>query len=514
MEQVSLPVYGLHGESHAAPMDTLVSYWAALGAGARGITAGLQMTNDGYLVCCPGNTLTQNSGSPYLVSNISWQELRNFDAGANFRSVVLDADNQPGGEQGEETPWAGGTPGKPRLSYPGFEEVLRLFGRRCQLMFLITDEVSLKHSEAIAIKAIEEITAFGLEQRVIAAASGQVCRLIKERSPYTPLAFIAQPGKSLSANVKEALEIKARYLYTTIEDVSHELHAGIDTGGLEFLLTSNTMPYAPTAAVYGELVQCKNVGALVMRSVDRTVQLGLPPALVLADDFAGTEIDRETWACGYSHANTDTTLSQDDGFIISIKEGGTYSGGAAVTLLPIVGSFDARVDFRVDNPHQATTFELACIGIDPGYHHIDNSNLDSRSVNLTFDVHGAPPYASSERDEDDGFRIGWNNGFNLARIGEDWQADSVNMFNKYGRDVGSGDKDNPTGTLRLQRNGTVFNSYYKDKYNKEWVCSGTALVGNLGSDVFLRLAAKHWTKKEKTPPANRIVFTHFRLYQP
>lgn len=51
MKQLNLPVYGLHGESHAAPMDTLVSYWAALGEGAEGIAAGLQMTGDGCLVC-------------------------------------------------------------------------------------------------------------------------------------------------------------------------------------------------------------------------------------------------------------------------------------------------------------------------------------------------------------------------------------------------------------------------------------------------------------------------------
>ena len=166
---------------------------------------------------------------------------------------------------------------------------------------------------------------------------------------------------------------------------------------------------------------------------------------------------------------------------------------------------------RVENPCAGTTFELAAIGIDPGYFNIDNPT-NARKVNLTFDVHGAPPYASSERDEDDGFRIGWNNCYNLTRIDNDWRARSANMYNKYSRDVGYARQDSPSGSLRLTRNGSIFNAYYKDKFNPTWVCSGSALVPNLGEDVYIRLAAKHWQKGD-IPPANTIVFKNFRLYQ-
>jgi len=155
---------------------------------------------------------------------------------------------------------------------------------------------------------------------------------------------------------------------------------------------------------------------------------------------------------------------------------------------------------------------MAAICIDPGYHHMNNADLDTRSVNLTFDVHGAPPYASSERDEDDGFRCGWNNGFNLTKVDPDWVAASVNMYNKYGRDVGNGAADNPDGSLRLIRNGPVFSTYYRDKYNSAWVCSGTMLVQNMAADAYIRLAAKHW-EKGGTPPANSVRFYRFKLYQ-
>jgi hypothetical protein len=238
-----------------------------------------------------------------------------------------------------------------------------------------------------------------------------------------------------------------------------------------------------------------------------------PSAQVLADTFDGTTIDRSIWTCGYSHQNQDTQISLCNGLTITIKEGGSYSGGAAVTLLPVHGRFDARVDFHVANPHQGTTFEMAAIGIDPGYFHIDNSDLNSRNVNLTFDVHGAPPYASSERDENDGFRLGWNNGYNLTKFDSNWEAASVNMYNKYSRDVGNGASDNPAGTLRLVRNGSVFNAYSKDKYNKAWVCTGSELVSNLGPDIHLRLAAKHWNKGGRSAPHNQVTFTNFRLLQ-
>jgi hypothetical protein len=282
---------------------------------------------------------------------------------------------------------------------------------------------------------------------------------------------------------------------------------------IKLLLSSEKAPLAPTPAQFAKVVELKALTGLCFRSVEACVEMVTPPAEVLADDFAGTRIDRTTWSCGYSHQNQDTQISQCDGLTITIKQGGAYSGGAAVTRLPIHGRFDARVDFHVAHPHQGTTFEMAAIGIDPGYFHIDNTDLNSRKVSLTFDVHGAPPYASSERDEDDGFRLGWNNGYNLTKFDPDWAAASVNMYNKYSRDVGDGAKDNPAGSLRLVRHGSVFNAYYKDKYNQEWVCTGAELIPNLGPDIHLRLAAKHWNKGGRPAPHNQVIFSNFRVFQ-
>ena len=158
--------------------------------------------------------------------------------------------------------------------------------------------------------------------------------------------------------------------------------------------------------------------------------------------------------------------------------------------------------FEVANPEQGTTFELAAVHVDAGY----------RPTNLTFDVHGAPPYASSERDENDGFRIGWNNGPALTRW-VDNEPQSSNLYNCYGRDVGYAKADNPRGQLRLTRCGQIFNAYYTDRAHDGWVLCGSVPVPALADSLFLRLGAKHWPKGGGAPPTNKFRFAGFELRQ-
>lgn len=506
---MAIPVLGLSGESHAAPADTLISYWAALGTGAQGIVASLQMTRDEIVVCCPSEEISDGD-CLVNVSKITAKELHKIDAGASFRSTVLGTDNQPTGEKGKDTPWAGIGLKKAALYYPQIDEVLRLFGRRTDLMLLINEKQKGSYTRSIAERALNRLTEFGLAQRVTLIVDQEICAHIRALFPTTPLALLADPDKLFQDNLALAEGIGAEFLSIDIENVPKDVSGIRD---VKLLLTSKKMIFAPKPNTFAAIAHRNDVAGLLMRSVDRTVALTTPLALILSDDFSDTEINQELWACGYSHSNQDTTVRQENGFVIDMKEGGSYSGGSTVTLLPIHDRFDSQVDFFVEHPQQGTTFEIAAIGIDPGYFHINNKDLDSRTVNLTFDVHGAPPYASCERDEDDGFRIGWNNGYNLTKVDKNWKAASVNMYNKYGRDVGNGEADNPAGTLRLIRNDAVFAAFYKDKYNQEWVCSGAALVPNLGPDVHIRLGAKHWGKGGRNPPWNRVVFSRFRLFQ-
>ncbi len=513
MENTRLAVYGLHGSSHTAPADTMVAYRAAMGAGGNGFVAGLHLNKSGSAVCCPSATLARSAGESLAVLELSDEELRAYDAGAGFQSTVLDDQYQPTGEKGSNYPWAG-IPGKvPHLYHPQLSEVLQMFGRRTKIFLNMQEDQGQAAAAALIGKTLEILQAFGLTSRVTIIAPKSLCAQVRQQSTEISLALAAPAGQSLEQALADCMSHHADYLQADFATVSEAAGNKATILPVKLLLSSLKAPMAPTPGQLAKVMGLKSLAGLCFCSVESCVELITPPAQVLADSFAGTSINRDIWTCGYSHQNQDTQISQNNGFCITIREGGSYSGGAAVTLLPVHGRFDARVDFHVAHPHQGTTFEMAAIGIDPGYFHIDNTDLNSRNVNLTFDVHGAPPYASSERDEDDGFRLGWNNGYNLTKFDADWQAASVNMYNKYSRDVGNGAIDNPNGTLRLVRSGSVFNAYSKDKYNKAWVCTGSELVPSLGQDIHLRLAAKHWNKGGKPAPHNQVTFSNFRLFQ-
>jgi hypothetical protein len=514
MRNQKLHIFGLNGNAHTAPMDTMVAYWAAMGAGGTGFIAGLHLNKSESVVCCPSATLQSRDGESMDVLDLTDEQIRRYDAGAAFQSIVLDADYQPTGDMGKNHPWKGNPKKGDHLYHPRLVEVLRMFGRRTHLLLMMQADQGEQAANTLVEQTLKDLQSFGLAQRVTIIAPEALCSKIREKSTGTPLALIAPSDQSIEKSIQACKPVKADYLFASIESVIDQTGTLTDMLlPVKLLLSSAKTPVAPTPGQLAEMMGLNALAGLCFRSVESCLEMVTPPAQVLADNFEGTAIDRTIWTCGYSHQNQDTQISQCDGLTIEIKQGGSYSGGAAVTLLPIHGRFDARVDFHVAHPHQGTTFEMAAIGIDPGYFHIDNTDLNSRTVNLTFDVHGAPPYASSERDEDDGFRLGWNNGYNLTKVDADWTAASVNMYNKYSRDVGNGAVDNPTGTLRLVRSGSVFNAYCKDKYNDEWVCTGSELIPNLGPDIHLRLAAKHWNKGGKQAPHNQVTFFNFRVFQ-
>jgi hypothetical protein len=101
---LSLDIFGLHGSSHTAPRDTMVAYWAAMGAGGDGFVAGLQLSKSGSAVCCPAADLRNRNGESIAVLDFSDEALRDLDAGARFRSTVLDAEYQPTGGTGSDFP--------------------------------------------------------------------------------------------------------------------------------------------------------------------------------------------------------------------------------------------------------------------------------------------------------------------------------------------------------------------------------------------------------------------------
>lgn len=481
------------GDAVCAPENTLVAYWAALGGGADGLVVPVQLTADGRAVCV--RDLAASTGASEGVGDLRWREVRAVDAGSRYQRPYLDEQHQPTGEVGGDTPWVGHNKFD-ALYHPELAEVLRLFGRRTSLMLWL-QAGDAQGGEALVDGVVESVNGFGLGDRIVFAGSADVVGLVRQRAEGCRVALVVEEPGSVAGIEPDFLIVPAAKL------------AGVAAGGGPGLLAY--CEPAPSPEAYATLTGGAVVAGFVVSGVLETAGLRSPAGLVASDDFGGDDIDRGLWVVGQSKDNEDTEYGQQDGkFTIEIREGGDYSGAALLTAYPIHGDFDARVSFTVANPQQGTTFELAAIEVDPGYY---------GKINLTFDVHGAPPYASSERDENDGFRMGWNNGPGLIKnvqVGEkpwDTEAQSDNAYNKYSRDVGDGSAENPSGRLRLVRRGDVFAAYYIDGHNRDWVLSGTALVPTLATDVFLRLGAKHWRKRGKTPPYNKIEFSKFRLYQ-
>jgi glycerophosphoryl diester phosphodiesterase len=513
------------GESLSAPEDTMPAYWGAIGAGADGLALGVQLTSDNVPVCCRNATLAETTGDERRVGEVAAAELRRLDAGAKFRSTELDVENQPTGT-GDDTPWVGHGKKGDALYHPELGEVLLNFSRRtAMLIHIITPRRErAARRQALVDAVLVQLTRFGLTQSAIVTGDADVLRLVRKASPETPAALVlARQDDELKTLLKE---LDPSYLLIDAESIARRQKKDVEfdsafvkalgKGKLLAIITSTKMPFALSPDYFLALSGQDWVAGFVCRAVRETNAMRRPQHLVVSDDFKGKNINRTFWTMGYSKLNQDTEIRHSDGLSIKIRAGGEYSGAAALTTYSIRGDFDAQVSFTVASPAQGTTFELAAIQIDPGYHNTDNSKINRDNANLTFDVHGAPPYASSERDEDDGFRIGWNNGPAVMRIvekGHSIESQSVNAYNKYSRDVGDGAQDNPSGRLRLVRCGDVFNAYYTDKHNRQWVLSGSASVPTLCRDIFLRLGAKHWPKGGRVPPPNQIDFQSFRLYQ-
>lgn len=231
------------------------------------------------------------------------------------------------------------------------------------------------------------------------------------------------------------------------------------------------------------------------------------------DDFCGPDLDPR-WVGGYFNRSNEVDMSVRDGLRFSFVEGIEYASAGVVTRETLVGDFEAEVHFSVSNPAQGCTFELAAIQVTPpATGTLRPGALDD--AYRVFNVHGAPPYVSSEFDENDGWRIGWNLGDRQGgrNAQGDWVAD--NTDNRYGRSTGGPVVGGAQGWLRLSRSGgDLWLASGRVLETDPWNPAGKKLTERLSGPVYLRLVAKHWVKRRigaRVAPANEVVLTHFRL---
>jgi hypothetical protein len=484
------------GESLCAPADTLPAYWGALGAGADGLALTVQCSKDGKIVCTASDRLGDGK-SGKAVDALSGAEIRKVDAGARFRSQAVDGRLRAKGRPGRETPWAGHPGKRDALYHPELDEVLRHFGRRARLLVRLKPAGGGAAERArlgkLVLEVLDRHAVFG---RTLLAGDAETIAGLG--NPPVDMCLLAE-GVAPAEALKRAARAKAGAVVATVAAARDVERLG--ESGIKIIASPPPQSFAFEPSLYRALAGKAAVAGILVRGVTEMQAVAHRHGLVVQDSFAGQRLNADLWTLGHSRNNHDTKIRVDDGLRIDI-EGEEYSGASAFSNFSINGDFDARMNFEVANPEQGTTFELAALHVDAGY----------RPTNLTFDVHGAPPYASSERDENDGFRIGWNNGPALTRwIGNEPQ--SSNLYNCYGRDVGLAGADSPSGRLRLMRHGQIFNAYYIDRANEGWILSGSVAVPALGDAVFLRLGAKHWPKGGREPPTNHFRFSDFELRQ-
>lgn len=231
------------------------------------------------------------------------------------------------------------------------------------------------------------------------------------------------------------------------------------------------------------------------------------------DDFDGPELSTR-WFGGHLNGSAEVSLWIQQGLRWRFTEGREYASAGVVTREPLSGDFEAELRFEVANPAPGTTFELAAIQVSPPPQ-TELPPVQFSSAHRVFNVHGAPPYVSSEFDEDDGWRIGWNLGSRQGgwNAHGDWQAD--NADNKYGHDVDGPHGGLTTGWLALARHdGIYWSSRGRRADSGAWRQTGSHQNGLLAGPIHLRIAAKHWVKHAEqmtVAPPNSIVITHFTL---
>ncbi len=235
------------------------------------------------------------------------------------------------------------------------------------------------------------------------------------------------------------------------------------------------------------------------------------------DELSGPGLS-EHWTGGHCNESREAQMQlKDDGLHIEFDEGREYASAGLLTREPLVGDFDARVRFHVARPGPGTTFELAALTVDPPRQSaLDPEQANAFTRSRVYDVHGVPPYVSSEFDENDGWRIGWNRSAATGRTLPDGSVVSDNHFNRYGPDSGPRPEGAADGWLRLVRQGDDWRSYRLDEHG-QWQTTGEVRAMNLPRAVFVRLAAKHWVKARdglSIAPANRVRFGPFELRQP
>lgn len=532
------------GRCHA-PELTRVALISAFVAGADGFRLPLRLTSDKRVVVFEDETTDRLTGTAGTVSDLTLDQLRALDIGANF----TEADGN-------------------RFNYPGRVESFGLLLDALPPTAYLVLELKPEPDASRRIELASQAAA-GIAHRARQALTlvfGQEADALAEFRKKCPGAATAlhSPGKTGAQALADAVTAKADAVVLPMEalvnaqgvltPLAADLRAAQASSKLSLgalILTSGRLPAPAYAALNAE----KAMWGLALESLVQAAVTVRPGWLWVDEQWGqkaadGQDVNTYLWRLGYAKYNPERYchVFPDNGIHVDIKPfaGSTsftshgnaveddlqrllsrtwdalkdwpfYSGGGAGFVPGIDGDFSAEVDVQSKTAQQATTVEMAVLNADPGAHRppwikdaagafAPNPPASFRDKHTFYDPHGAPPYVGVEHDEDDGWRINWN-------LGTDYDS------NQYGRAVGNGKL--LTGRVRLDRRGAYFAAYYRATGKsslEDWVCVGAVRNESLNPKIYLRLAGKRWRQEDPANPSvfmpvipNHFIFQNFTL---
>lgn len=210
--------------------------------------------------------------------------------------------------------------------------------------------------------------------------------------------------------------------------------------------------------------------------------------------FAG-EADVVRHRTGRAGDGASVSVHPRDGVLVELApdDGASVVAGGVGTAFPLDGDFSAEVDFEADPASPTVRLGVALVNVDPPDADDGPAGVDGYFLPRAF-----PPLVGVERDGDRGFRAHHNLGA---------QADA----DRFGRPVG--DATSAGGSLRVERRGAWFASYYRDAAHPEWVCVGTSRNDSMNGRVYLRCVASRGPSESAADAGvkHRVSFRDLRV---
>lgn len=492
---------GCNGLPCRVPEGILDGALAAYTLGADLLLLDLGMTKDGELVT-GGQRALKRMGVPKALGDLTLAEVEVLDAGLGFRGRFEQGESVL---TGQDTPWIqhGRQPVTPLATV--FEVLLQIEGLMPVIARLDITPGTERRNALNRLAALSEqldlAPGFGVATDEVGVAE------VRALCPRATPVLVCPPGGSLSEVCERArtggMPVLASYDQALAELPGTKAASDAAFPGAGDVVVIPDPDQRTSSAVLTKLQALPGVWGIGFSDMMNAAVCPPPRRALFSDSLRDGSVNRRHWVAGYSRSNPDTVWScTSEGFRVEVCQGGSYSGAGLVLAWPVRGDFDVQVEFDVRNPAQGTTLELCVINVNPGAFQT-RPGQGRQPDHPAFDVHGGSPYVGTERDESDGFRAICSRGSTILTEGRQ------NVYNFYGRDVGN--PDARTGSLRLVRRGVAWTSFYRDENNPDWMGCGSLVNASMNSEVYVRMAAKHWIKDGNPAPANVVHFRDFVL---